>query len=247
MSTSIISGNKNSFKKFTFLKGITLNNKNELIGKNDFTFRSPKLKKTSFIPLSTSQKINSSIHLIKAGRFELIPDFDNGNTKDNLIKNPYINNCIKKNISQLYKITKNLNDINNNTSYSLNNTYKSIMHNTRVASKKKEIIQLLTDRNVTNTSTKKNNCNTFRKMIKNYSDKGNIIKKRILSIGKDYNDNSRKLANMKKILFSSKTEYLFKNTINNQSPKIKLGNLKEKNNREFERSVLELEKLNFYK
>lgn len=241
MSTSITSGHKNNFKKFTSLKGITLNNKNELIVKNDFTFGSPKLNKTSFIPLTTSQKINSSIHLIKAGRFELIPDFDNGNTKDNLIKNPYINNCLKKKMSQLYKTTNNINDINN-TSSSLNNTYKSIMHNTRVTSKKKEIIQLLTDRNVSNTSLKKNNCNTFRKMTKNYSDKGNIIRKKINSIGKDYNDNSRKLTNMKKLLFSSKTESQFKNIINNQTQKIKLGNPKEKDNREFEKFIFELQK-----
>ena len=47
---------------------------------------------------------------------------------------------------------------------------------------------------------------------------------------------------MKKLLFSSKTESQFKNIINNQTQKIKLGNPKEKDNREFEKFIFELQK-----
>ena len=72
----------NSFRKFSALKGITLNMKNELQHKNEAIF-SPRIILKQNGLLTTKQKINSSIHIIKAGLFELLPEFDKKSKEDN--------------------------------------------------------------------------------------------------------------------------------------------------------------------
>lgn len=98
--------------------------------------------------LSINQKINSSIHLIKAGKFELLPSFDSHSVN----KSSFINIALQSKMNQLA-----------NANY-LTPTYQNIEHNNRVSSKKKEIFDLLIDRNYSydsrlrrNNSNKSNN------------------------------------------------------------------------------------------
>lgn len=104
--------------------------------------------------LSINQKINSSIHLIKAGKFELLPSFDShSGTKRN-----FINIALQSKMNFLA-----------NANY-LTPTYQNIEHSNRVSSKKKEIYEMLSDRNysydngIRRSSYNENNKNSLLRM-----------------------------------------------------------------------------------
>lgn len=227
----------NSFRKFSALKGITINMKNELQYKNEAIF-SPRiiLKQTGL--LTTKQKINSSLHIIKAGLFELLPEFDK-KSKEDIANSPNITQSVKRKISQMY---------NNSKSVSIRVNYNNDMDNefnSKVDSKKKEIIEMLSERSSNKKEKEKKSLfNNFRRIKRNYSvdeETNNKDKHFLTNLN---NIQVAKLKQMKRMLLKSKTGVNIKGgrNISNQLCATNSYREKEMEKRDYKNFVKEFQK-----
>ena len=226
----------NSFRKFSALKGITLNMKNELQHKNEAIF-SPRIILKQNGLLTTKQKINSSIHIIKAGLFELLPEFDK-KSKEDIANSPNINQSVKRKISQMYSNSKSVSlreNYNNDTDNEFNSKFDS---------KKKEIIEMLSERSPKNRQKEKKSLfTTFRRVKGNYSveENNNQDKHFLTNLN---NIQVAKLKQMKRMLLKSKTEVNIKGgrNISNQLCSTNSYREKERDKRDYKNFVKEFQK-----
>lgn len=226
----------NSFRKFSALKGITLNMKNELQHKNEAIF-SPRIILKQNGLLTTKQKINSSIHIIKAGLFELLPEFDK-KSKEDIANSPNINQSVKRKISQMYSNSKSVSlreNYNNDTDNEFNSKFDS---------KKKEIIEMLSERSPKNRQKEKKSLfTTFRRVKGNYSVEENNNKDKHFLTNLN-NIQVAKLKQMKRMLLKSKTEVNIKGgrNISNQLCSTNSYREKERDKRDYKSFVKDFQK-----